>query len=99
MPFWGHILAKKGPFGPKWAEFPYSSKGKLLAQIQPLKAPIWPQKGCFGVVSMESGYLGLIGGIGQFWSTGSFASGHLVRRPVFKGHDISKTGSISGICL
>jgi len=38
--FWGHILAKKGPFGPKWAEFPYSSKGKLLAQIQPLRAPI-----------------------------------------------------------
>jgi len=40
MSFWGHILGKKGPFGPKWAEFPYSSKGKPLAQIQPLKAPI-----------------------------------------------------------
>jgi len=48
---------------------------------------------------MESGYLGLIGGIGQFCSTGLFASGYLARKPVFKGYDIPETGSISGLCL
>jgi len=48
---------------------------------------------------MESGYLGLIGGIGQFWSSGSFASGYLARKPVFKEHDIPEKGFISGPCL
>jgi len=42
------------------------------------------------VVSRESGYLGLIGGIGQLWSTGPFASGYLARKPVFKEQDIPK---------
>jgi len=48
---------------------------------------------------MESGYLGLIEGIGQFWPGRSFVSEHLVRRPVFKGHDIPEKGFISGLCL
>jgi len=48
---------------------------------------------------MESGYLGLIGEIGQFWSTGSFVSGYLARKPVFKGHGILEKGFISGPCL
>jgi len=48
---------------------------------------------------MKSGYLGLIGKIGQFYSNGSFASGYLARKPVFKGHGIPKKGFISGLCL
>jgi len=48
---------------------------------------------------MESVYLGLIGGIGQFWSNGPFASGYLARKPVFKGHDIPEKVFISGPCL
>jgi len=48
---------------------------------------------------MESGYLGLIGGIGQFLSNGPFASGYLARRSVFNGHDIPEKGFISDLCL
>jgi len=69
----------------------------------PISSPSRPlyslKKAVWEVISMESGYLGLIGEIGQFWSNGPVASEHLVRRPVFKRHDISETGSISGICL
>jgi len=92
MSFWGHILAKKGQFGPKWAEFPYSSKGKLFSPDPAPQGPYIASKGLFW---------GDFHGIGLFrfnWGNWAILANRVIclwipsQETCFQGYDIPKKG-------